>query len=67
MARSADPDSASSQFYVCLGPIPHLNGQYTIFGHVTKGFDVVQKLQATEGEGANPNAKPDKMIKVTVL
>lgn len=67
MAHSSMPNSASSQFYVCLGPIPHLNGGYTIFGHVVKGFDVVQKLQATEGQGSSPNAKPDKMIKVTVL
>ncbi len=42
MARSQDPDSAGSQFYICLGPQPALDGQYTVFGQVTDGMDVVQ-------------------------
>jgi cyclophilin family peptidyl-prolyl cis-trans isomerase len=67
MAHSAMPNSASSQFYICLEPISHLNGGYTIFGHVVKGFDVVQKLQPTENQGGPTGAKPDKMLKVTVL
>ncbi|MFN3431342.1 MAG: peptidylprolyl isomerase [Candidatus Sericytochromatia bacterium] len=68
MAHSSMPNSASSQFYVCFEPITHLNGGYTIFAQVTKGFDVVQKLQATERDGVPvQNVKPDKMIKVTVL
>lgn len=55
MARSASPDSAGSQFYICLAPAPHLDRQYTVFGQVTSGLDVV--LQLREG---------DKMTKVTV-
>ncbi len=54
MARAWDPDSAGSQFYICLAPAPHLDGQYTVFGQVTKGMDVVHKLRAG-----------DKMLKVT--
>jgi peptidyl-prolyl cis-trans isomerase B (cyclophilin B) len=44
MARSQSPDSAGSQFYVCLAPQPSLDGQYTVFGQVTEGMDVVKKL-----------------------
>jgi cyclophilin family peptidyl-prolyl cis-trans isomerase len=68
MAHSGMPNSGSSQFYVCFEPIPHLDGGYTIFGHVVKGFDVVQKLQPTERDGVPiQNVKPDKMLKVTVV
>ena len=56
MARSQDPDSAGSQFYICFGPQPHLDGQYTIFGQVTEGMDVVDQIK-----------QEDVMIKVSVL
>jgi len=45
MARSDDPDSAGSQFYICLGTLPDLDGKYTIFGRVTEGMDVVKSIQ----------------------
>ncbi|MBI5117480.1 peptidylprolyl isomerase [Candidatus Poribacteria bacterium] len=44
MARAGDPDSAGSQFYVCLAPAPHLDGGYTVFGKVIEGMDVVQSI-----------------------
>jgi len=44
MARAQDPDSAGSQFYICLGPQPFLDGQYTVFGQVTEGMDVVRQI-----------------------
>lgn len=44
MARSQDPDSAGSQFYICLGPQPFLDNQYTIFGQVIEGLDVVHNI-----------------------
>ena len=44
MARAQSPDSAGSQFYICLAPQPSLDGQYTVFGQVTEGLDVVHKL-----------------------
>ncbi len=44
MARSADPNSAGSQFYICLAPQPHLDGSYTVFGQVTEGMDNVLEL-----------------------
>jgi peptidyl-prolyl cis-trans isomerase B (cyclophilin B) len=44
MARSQNPDSAGSQFYICLGPQPFLDGQYTVFGQVKEGMDVVRQI-----------------------
>jgi len=55
MARSSDPDSAGSQFYICFGPQPHLDGQYTVFGLVTEGMDVVDQIR-----------QGDAMVKVGV-
>ncbi len=44
MARSMDPDSAGSQFYICLRPQPSLDSQYTVFGQVTEGMDAVRSI-----------------------
>ena len=61
MARSQDPDSANSQFFIMFGPAEHLNGQYTVVGRVVAGMDVVDAI--AKGE---PPAAPDMMAKVTV-
>lgn len=45
MARTMEPNSAGSQFYICFEPQPHLDGQYTVFGQVIEGMDVVNKIQ----------------------
>jgi peptidyl-prolyl cis-trans isomerase B (cyclophilin B) len=45
MARSQSPDSAGSQFYICFKPAPFLDGQYTVFGIVTSGMDVVDGIK----------------------
>jgi peptidyl-prolyl cis-trans isomerase B (cyclophilin B) len=45
MARSANPNSAGSQFYICLGDAPFLNRQYTVFGQTVEGLDVVQNIR----------------------
>lgn len=45
MARSSDPNSASSQFYIALKPLPELDGRYAVFGRVIRGMDVVDRLQ----------------------
>lgn len=44
MARSASPDSAGSQFFICVADAPFLNNQYTVFGEVTSGMDIVDKI-----------------------
>lgn len=51
MARSSDPNSAGSQFYICLGPQPNLDGQYTVFGQVVSGQEVVNAI--TQGDVIN--------------
>ncbi len=45
MARGPDPNSAGCQFYICLAPQPHLDGNYTVFGQVVEGMESVQKIQ----------------------
>ena len=55
MARSSNPNSAGSQFYICLDDAPFLNRQYTVFGHVVEGQNVVDQIRAG-----------DAMTKVTV-
>lgn len=48
MAHAGDPSKADSQMYVTLAAVPRLNGQYTVFGKITSGMDVVQKIQAED-------------------
>jgi len=55
MARTNDPDSAGSQFYICLAPQPGLDHQYTVFGQVTQGDELLDSIQVG-----------DKMKKVTI-
>lgn len=59
MARSQDPDSASSQFFICLGATPALDGKYTAFGKVIKGEDTLRKLGKTP-VGPAGNGEPSK-------
>ncbi len=66
MARSQDPDSAGSQFFICLGRAPHLDRQYTAFGKVIKGLDVLTKIGDTEVvmSGSGEKSKPTKRVSV---
>jgi cyclophilin family peptidyl-prolyl cis-trans isomerase len=50
MARGADPNSASCQFYICLAQLSDLDGKYTIFGQTVEGMDVVRKIGEVETE-----------------
>jgi peptidyl-prolyl cis-trans isomerase B (cyclophilin B) len=59
MARAQDPDSASCQFFICLGPTPQLDGKYTAFGKLLKGEDVLKKLGDTP-VAASGNGEPSK-------
>ncbi len=65
MARSSDPNSANSQFFIMFAPAPHLNGQYTVIGRVVDGMDVVDAIK--KGGGRNGSVSdPDRMVSVTV-
>jgi len=67
MARSSDPNSASCQFFVMHERSPHLDGQYSAFGKVVRGLDVVDKIATTKtGPGDRP-ATPQKIEKMTVV
>lgn len=58
MARTDDYDSASSQFFICLGSSPHLDGSYASFGKLIAGFDVLEELGKTKVSGETPIKKP---------
>jgi len=60
-ARSMNPDSANSQFFICFEDCSGLNGQYTVWGQVTSGMEFVDKIARGE-----PPANPDTIVKMTV-
>ncbi|MBI0535092.1 peptidylprolyl isomerase [Roseomonas sp. KE2513] len=63
MARSGDPNSANSQFFIMFGPYPSLDGQYTIWGRVTAGMEIVDKIK--RGSGSNGQVQnPDRIVKM---
>ena len=65
MARSSDPNSANSQFFICFKSAPHLDRQYTVFGKGVKGMEFVDLIK--KGEGSNGEvSKPDKIISLSV-
>jgi peptidylprolyl isomerase len=61
MARTSDPNSANSQFFINYAETPHLNGQYTVWGQVVEGMDYLDQI--AKGE---PPANPDKIIQMRV-
>ena len=63
MARSNSPNSAGSQFFICTADAPHLNGDYTAFGKVTKGMDVVDKIVNVPRDSRD---NPKKRVEITV-
>ena len=66
MARSQSPHSANSQFFIMFAESPHLNGQYTVFGEVTEGMDLVDKIKKGPSHLNGSVSNPDVMIKVTL-
>ncbi len=61
MARSSNPDSANSQFFICFQSTPHLDRQYTVFGKVLKGMEFIDLIK--KGRGSNGEVdNPDKII-----
>jgi len=65
MARSANPDSAGSQFFICVAEAPFLDRQYTIFGEVTSGMDVVDKIVSQSRDARdNPNERIEMKVRI---
>jgi peptidyl-prolyl cis-trans isomerase B (cyclophilin B) len=69
MARSADPDSAGSQFFICLAPIHRLDHQYTTFGKLIKGDDVLEKIGNTpvDRNSQGETSKPTKRVVINKI
>lgn len=67
MARSADPNSASSQFFIVHKTSPHLNGQYAAFGKVVEGMDVVDEIAEAATDYMDKPTTPQVMKKVTIV
>ncbi len=64
MARSSDPNSGNSQFFICLEAAPHLDRQYTVFGKVTSGMEFVDLIK--KGSGSNGEVtEPDQIISLS--
>lgn len=61
MARTADPDSANSQFFICFDDTPFLNRQYTVWGKVTDGMEHIDQLERGE-----PVPNPDQIVSMRV-
>ena len=62
MARSSDPDSANSQFFICFKPAPFLDRQYTVFGKVIEGMELVDKIKRGDDSNNGSVSEPDKII-----
>jgi cyclophilin family peptidyl-prolyl cis-trans isomerase len=60
-ARTNNPNSANSQFYIMFAPAPHLDGQYTIWGQVTSGMEHIDQLKRGEG-GSGSVRQPDRIV-----
>ena len=61
MARSSDPNSGNSQFFICFESVPHLDRNYTVFGKVVEGIEFVDMIKRGEG-GSGTVSNPDKII-----
>ena len=66
MARSQDPNSANSQFFIMFAPAPYLNGQYTVVGKVVSGMELVDKIKKGDEADNGSVTDPDRMIKVRI-
>ena len=65
IARSSNPNSGNSQFFICFGPSPHLDRNYTVFGKVIKGMELIDKIK--KGDGPNGSVEdPDRIISVSL-
>ena len=61
MARTSDPNSANSQFFICFAPASFLNNQYTVVGQVIDGMDIIDKVKKGDGQSGSVD-DPDKIV-----
>ena len=66
MARSQDPDSGNSQFFIMFAPNPNLDGQYTVVGNVESGMELVDNIKKGDQANNGSVSEPDRMIKVRI-
>jgi len=64
MARSSNPNSANSQFFICFNSAPHLDRQYTVFGKVISGMEFVDLIKRGQGSGGTVKS-PDKIVSLS--
>lgn len=67
MARAQPNDSAGSQFFVCVANTPALDNKYTVFGHVTQGMDVVDRIVSAQTDSRDKPLNPVKVNKVSIM
>ena len=67
MARAMDPNSADSQFFICFNESSWLDGQYTIWGQVTKGMKYVDMIKKGNGSNGEIDGEPDKIIEMKLI
>lgn len=66
MARSANPNSADSQFFICFKEVPFLDGQYTVWGKVSQGMEFVDRIKKGDENRNGEVRNPDKIVKMQV-
>jgi peptidylprolyl isomerase len=66
MARAQDPDSADSQFFICLAPAPFLDGKYTAWGKVTSGMEFIDAIKKGDQARNGSVTNPDKIVRMQV-
>ena len=66
MARTSDPNSADSQFFIMFGPAPSLDGKYTIWGKVVSGMEYVDQIKKGDSAQNGAVANPDKIVRMQV-
>ena len=66
MARTSDPDSADSQFFICLAPAPNLDGKYTVWGQVVSGMEFIDRIKKGSPADNGKVLDPDKIVKMQV-
>ena len=66
LARAQDPDSGDSQFFICFGPAPFLDGKYTAFGEVVSGMEAIDKIKKGDPDANGMVENPDRIIRLQI-